>query len=375
MLTPLIGLTLGISILCFTALGHAGSFVVSPLPSLFKQKGNLLWAFGNILLGLAFMLGALGYHDYIESPTLRVLRVALGVSGLLALSFRLVQNPHLLWDLPKEMSYLYKDIQVQTHASVLQIRRYWELLSVLVPQNLHARYRGSFLGVYWSLLNPLLMMGIYTAIFGAAFASYYNDSILNYILAAFTGLVVTNFYSTSTAQALASVVGNGSLLNKMRLPVGIFPVSMIAANLFQFAIGVLPLLAIVTLFITKNPLNLIALLIPLISLALVCMGVGFFVSALFVFFRDLGYFYELVCFVMWISSPVFYPAEIIPEPVRPFIGLNPLVPIIENLRQITLEGTIPDLSILLSSLLSGLLILTSGWTFFQWLRPRFMDLL
>ncbi|MDY7014250.1 MAG: ABC transporter permease, partial [Cyanobacteriota bacterium] len=102
---------------------------------------------------------------------------------------------------------------------------------------------------------------------------------------------------------------------------------------------------------------------------------GFFVSALFVFFRDLGYFYELVCFVMWISSPVFYPAEIIPEPVRPFIGLNPLVPIIENLRQITLEGTIPDLSILLSSLLSGLLILTSGWTFFQWLRPRFMDLL
>ncbi|MDY6783713.1 MAG: ABC transporter permease [Cyanobacteriota bacterium] len=266
-------------------------------------------------------------------------------------------------------------MKVQAHSSFLRIQRYWELLSVLVPQNLHARYRGSFLGVYWSLLNPILMMGIYTAIFGAAFASYYDNSIINYILAAFTGLVVTNFYSASTAQALASVVGNGGLLNKMRLPVGIFPVSMVAANLFQFTIGVLPLLAIVTLVITKDPLNVIVLLVPLASLALVCMGVGFFVSALFVFFRDLGYFYELVCFVAWISSPVFYPVEIIPEAVRPFIGLNPLVPIIENLRQITLEGTIPDLTYLAGSLLNGLLILVFGWTFFQWLRPRFMDLL
>jgi lipopolysaccharide transport system permease protein len=375
MFTPLIGLAIGITVLWCTALGYAGSFSDSPLPSVFKQKGNLFWTVGNIAIGLALILGIFGYFGYIDSPTLRLLRVTLGISGLVMLGSRLIQKPHLLWAFPKEIRYLYKDIKVQTRSWFLQIQRYWELLSVLVPQNLHARYRGSFLGVYWSLLNPLLMMGIYTAIFGAAFASYYNNSILNYILAAFTGLVVTNFYAASTAQALSSVVGNGGLLNKMRLPVGIFPVSMIAANLFQFSMGVLPLLAIVTLVITKNPLNILALLFPLLSLALVSMGVGFLVSALFVFFRDLGYFYELVCFVMWMSSPVFYPAEIIPQQVKPFIGLNPLVPIIENLREITLAGTLPEPSSLAGSLLSGVIILAFGWAFFQWLRPQFMDLL
>lgn len=90
-----------------------------------------------------------------------------------------------------------------------EIKRYWELLNVLVSRNLKTRYRGSMLGVYWSLLSPLIMTGLYTAIFGATFASYYDNSIINYVMAAFTGLVVINFFTASTSQALSSVVGNG----------------------------------------------------------------------------------------------------------------------------------------------------------------------
>ncbi len=162
------------------------------------------------------------------------------------------------------------------------LRRYLELLRMLVERNLKGRYRGSFLGVYWSLLNPLIMTGLYAAIFGTAFAQYYDNSTFNYILAAFTGLIVINFFSSSTNQALGSVVGNGALLNKVRLPITIFPVSMIVANIFQFVMGPLPLLAIVTLIVSKNPLNVIALIFPLIALSFVCTGVGFFVSALYV---------------------------------------------------------------------------------------------
>lgn len=183
--------------------------------------------------------------------------------------------------------------------------RYWDLLSVLVPQNLNTRYRGSYLGVYWSLLNPIIMTGLYTTIFGSTFASYYNDSLISYILAAFTGLLVINFYNSSTTQALSSIVVNGDLLNKIKLPIPVFPLSMIAANIFQFMISSFPLLAIVTLVNSKNPLYIFLLLIPFFSLVLVCTGVGLFVSALFVFFRDLGYFYEITTFVMWITSPVF----------------------------------------------------------------------
>lgn len=266
-------------------------------------------------------------------------------------------------------------LSLKDNSNWLQVRRYWELLQVLVSRNLKVRYRGSFLGVYWSLLNPLIMTGLYTAIFGAAFAKYYSNSILNYMLAAFTGLVVINFFSAATMQALTSVVANGSLLNKIRLPVSIFPVSMIAANVFQFVVGILPLLAVMTFINSKSLINVLALLFPVLALILVCTGIGFLVSALYVFFRDLPYFYELVVFVLWISSPVFYPAAIVPKAVQPFLGLNPLSPIIESLRQITLSGLPPDLGLVWGAVLSGIIILLFGWTCFQLWRHQFMDLL
>jgi ABC-type polysaccharide/polyol phosphate export permease len=108
---------------------------------------------------------------------------------------------------------------------------------------------------------------------------------------------------------------------------------------------------------------------------LVSTGIGFLVSALYVFFRDLPYFYELVVFVFWISSPVFYPAAIVPHQIKPFLALNPLSPIIESLRQITLSGNLPDLNLILGALLSGIIILALGWVCFQMLRNQFMDLL
>jgi ABC-type polysaccharide/polyol phosphate export permease len=256
-----------------------------------------------------------------------------------------------------------------------QWRWYWELFYVLVRRNLKRRYRGSFLGVYWSLLNPLIMTGLYTAILGSAFKSYYNNSLLNYVLAAFTGLVVINFFSSSTLQALASVVENGAIVNKIRLPLFVFPLASIGANIFQLLVGVVPLLAIVTGVFSKNLLNILALLFPLFALVLVCSGIGLLMSALYVFFRDLPYFYELFTFLLWISSPVFYPPDIVPEQVRSFLTINPLLPIIESIRQISLSGNFPEFSLIVQALLSGLLILTVGIISFRFWQNQFMDLL
>ncbi len=255
------------------------------------------------------------------------------------------------------------------------IRRYYELLHVLVERNLKGRYRGSILGVYWSMLNPMIMTGLYTAIFGTIFASYYDHSTLNYVLAAFTGMIVINFFNAATNQALSSIVGNGGILNKIKLPMSIFPVSMVMANIFQFFIGALPILVVVTIWKSHSLINLLALFLPIISLGLVCMGVGFLVSTLYVFFRDLPYFYEIVCFVLWVSSPVFYPSEIIPESVKPFLIFNPLLPIIESIRQISIRGGMPELDLIVKALLSGIIILGIGWSCFRACRCQFMDLL
>lgn len=266
-------------------------------------------------------------------------------------------------------------LSLKANARLSLLRRYWELLHVLVGRNLKVRYRGSFLGVYWSLLNPLTMTGLYTAIFGAVFSSYYDNSIINYVLAAFTGLAIIDFFSASTSQALRSVVGNGSLINKISLPVSIFPVSMVAANIFQFAIGTLPLLAIMALVISRNIVNPIALLLPLLALVLLCTGTGFLLAALYVFFRDIPYFYELVLYALRIGTPIFYPWEIVPAKIRPFLSLNPLASIIESVRQIVLSGEPPNFDLIWGVLLSSMLTLIAGWRCFQWLRHRFMDLL
>ena len=139
-----------------------------------------------------------------------------------------------------------------------------------------------------------------------------------------------------------------------------------------------PLLVIVTIVMTPQLsilLNIIAILLPLISLLLISMGIGFLTSSLYVFFRDLPFFYELIQFVLMLSSPIFYPAEIVDPTIRPFLALNPLYPVIESLRQIVLSGGLPDFFMMMRALFGGIIILAIGWSCFHWLRPKFMDLL
>lgn len=371
MLVPLLGLFLGIPILTYAVLGYADVAILRQIPRLKSQKGNLLLALGLGAIAIALMLGMVGYLSPINSNLIRYVRASVGAAGLILTGYQV----RIIWFRGKSFNSLLQNFQNPKSLQQRQVQRYWELLYVLVSRNLKVRYRGSLLGVYWSLLNPLIMTGLYTAIFGATFASYYHNSIFNYILAAFTGLVVINFFSASTSQALSSIVGNGAMLNKIRLPISIFPVSMIAANVFQFAIGVFPLIAIITLIKSKSLINLLALLIPCFALILVCTGIGLLVSALYVFFRDLPYFYELIVFMLLMSSPVFYPADIVPPQIKPFLLLNPLSPIIESLRQISLEQAPPNINLIWGTLLSSVVILALGCAFFQLWRHKFMDLL
>ncbi|MGI8502510.1 MAG: ABC transporter permease, partial [Hassallia sp.] len=243
MLIPLIGFILGIPLLAYAVFCYTGIALFRKIPQPKKQKGNLPLALGLGLIAIALMLGIIGYFSPIKGDSVRYVRIIIGTVGLLLTGYQV----GVIWLTSKSFKNLIKRFQQYIKLQQQQLRRYWELLHVLVSRNLKVRYRGSFLGIYWSLLSPLIMAGLYTAIFGKNFASYYGNSIVNYMLAAFTGLVVINFFSASTSQALTSVVSNGSLLNKIRLPVSIFPLSMVTSNVFQFAFGVFPLLAIMTL--------------------------------------------------------------------------------------------------------------------------------
>jgi ABC-type polysaccharide/polyol phosphate export permease len=245
-------------------------------------------------------------------------------------------------------------------AQRLNLRRYRDLVKVLAERSLKVRYRGSALGVYWSLLNPLFMTGVYTTVFGSAFSSYYGHSLVNYILACFVGLIALNFFSQTTTQALSSIVGNGGLLNKLEMPPSVFPISLVAANLFQFTVGALPLLVIVTALRTHSILNVVLLLVPTFSL---------------LFFRDLPYMYELVVFVLWLTSPIFYPLSFVPITVRPYLAFNPLAEIIDSFRAIAFVPGLSNLHTLAYGMTGGIIALVIGAGVFLMLRSNFLDLL
>ena len=249
-----------------------------------------------------------------------------------------------------------------------------DVVGVLFSRALKTRYRGSVLGILWSALNPLGMAAVYAAIFGRTFAAYYGGSTVAYGAAVYIGLTIVGFFVGGTTQALPSIVQNGGLLNKMRIPFAAFPLSMLGAYGFQQLVGSLPLIAMLSLVENHNPLHLIVLLVPLGALAMFSTGVGLFVSGANVFFRDVPHLYELVTFLLWITTPVFYPAAIVPPQLARILVFNPLFPIVESARRLVLTPALPDASMLGLAVLESAATLLLGVLAFRAMRPRFMDL-
>ena len=252
--------------------------------------------------------------------------------------------------------------------------RLWDVVDVLTRRALKTRYRGSILGVYWSLLNPILMTTVYAAIFGANFAMYYG-SLKHYVVALFLGLVVVNFFIASTQGALTSLVAHATLLNKVRIPSESFPISAIAAQAFQLCVGVGPILIVLLLFFSRAPWHIVLLPLLLAALVLVSAGVGFVASALYVYFRDVPYLYDFVAFLVWITTPVFYPVAIVPPHLRAILYWNPLYPILASLRDIVTEPALKEPTMLAIGLGEGALICAVGYLVFRLMRNAFMDLL
>ena len=218
------------------------------------------------------------------------------------------------------------------------------------------------------------MTVVYVTVFGSVFKSHYDNSIALYGISVFIGLLVVNFFTQSTSQALVTIVANGALLQKVRVPFSVFPVSAVMVHVVQFVAASLPVLVVTTAYDTHDPLRVVLLLVPALSLLMLSLGVGFVTSAGYVFFRDLTYFYELLQFVIWISSPVFYPIEIIPKTYRLFFELNPLYPILTSIRAIVSGGSI-NVDLVGLGLAEGLIAIGAGYAVVLWTRRRFMDYL
>jgi ABC-type polysaccharide/polyol phosphate export permease len=257
----------------------------------------------------------------------------------------------------------------------IELSRMTDLIRMTALRSLKVRYRGTILGVLWSFANPVMMTAVYTTIFGTAYSRYYDGSIVRYIASAFVGLVVVSFFLATTSEALTSIVGNGTLLNKIAVPPVVFPLSAVAANLFQQTVTTFPILIVVAVVVTHDPLRVALTPVLLLSLAVLATGFGLGLSALYVYFRDLPHLWAITGFILWITSPLFYPAEIAPPQIRAWFAINPVASEIAALREVTLTSGPLHGATVLSALGGALVVLAIGALLFRAMRRDFMDLL
>lgn len=251
-----------------------------------------------------------------------------------------------------------------------QFRTWTNIMLVLAWSNIKVRYKSSVLGIFWSLITPLIFLGIFVFIFSQAFSD-----IENYPLFALSGLVFWNFFATTTSQITASVISGGGILKSIPVPPIIFPVSSLLAALFNLVFSLIPFSMLMLLFGQRPNWNLAAL-IPVIALyASFALGISLLLAALNVYMRDVLMLWSSVIPGLLYFTPIAYPVELIPEEWRWMMNFNPLFHYINSIRKILYYSSLPNLNEWLVILMIAALSLLIGIFVFQKLQRNFISAL
>ncbi|HEX8594631.1 MAG TPA: ABC transporter permease [Pseudomonas sp.] len=252
------------------------------------------------------------------------------------------------------------------------------LARALVKREVLSRYRGSVMGLFWSILNPIFMLMVYTFVFSVVFKARWNssdDSKTEFAMILFAGLLVFNIFSECINRAPGIILSNQNYVKKVVFPLEILPWVSLGAALFHGAVSLGVWLVAYILFFGLP--NITALYLPLVILPfiLLIMGLSWILASLGVFLRDVSQFVGIITTTLMFMSPIFYPATALPEAYRPWLYMNPLTTIIEQTRNILFWGNTPDFTALSFYLLSTIIVAWSGFAFFQKTRKGFADVL
>jgi len=254
---------------------------------------------------------------------------------------------------------------------ICQLLRYREAIRMLVVRDLAVRYSNSVLGVLWSLLNPLLMMGVFTLVF----TFFMPSQIEKYPLYILTGLLPWNFFIASLAGTVVSILQNGPLVSRVYFPREILPLSVVLSNLINFLLA-LSLLFVIMLVSGVRP-GLSLLLLPGVILIqlLFSLGLGLFLAALNVQLRDTQAAVEVLTLAWFFVTPIIYPIDVIRSASLRLLlqVVNPMASLIVSYRSILYAGQMPDLRMLLITSAEVALLLVVGYWFFRRASPTFAE--
>ena len=260
--------------------------------------------------------------------------------------------------------------------------QYRVLIKHMVLREVASRYKGSLLGLMWAVINPILMLAVYTFFFSVVFQSRWSgaghvgsDSKFEFAIVLYAGLLVFNLFSECISRAPSLILSNANYVKKVICPLEVLPWVALGSALFHVLIGFGVILVFIVL--AGMPLHASAVLFPLVLLPLVpmIMGLCWLLSSVGVFFRDIGQIIGMALTALMFLSPIFYPTSALPESLQSLLYWNPLTFVIEQSRNVLIWGTLPDFGGLAVYSAVSLGVAWLGLLAFKAMRSGFADVL
>lgn len=249
-----------------------------------------------------------------------------------------------------------------------RFRTWLDLTLLLVTRDLRVRYRGSFLGYLWSMMNPMLYMAILTFVF----SHLMKVQIENFAAFVLSGIMIWNMFSQSLSIGVNSIVANGSLLRKVRVPAALFPAASVLSVLVNFFLALGPYL-LVSLFMGVHISSWILILpFVLTPYVLFIYGIALFLGTLNVRFRDIGHVLEPLLLMIFYGSPVIYQTSQLPEEYQVYASLNPIAQFLEQIRSIMFFGIAPKAEGFFTMCILATISLTMGLITYRSQRDKFI---
>src|SRR5581483_5752454 len=253
-----------------------------------------------------------------------------------------------------------------------ELWEYRELLYFLVWRDIKVRYKQTVLGAAWALIQPLLTMLIFSLFFGRL-AKVPSDGI-PYPVFSMTALVPWTFFANGLSLAANSLITSSNLITKVYFPRLLIPLASVVSGIVDFALSFLLLMAMIFYYGIVPSSRMIWFPVFLFLSLVTCLGVGLWLSAMNVKFRDIRYVVPFVVQFWMFATPIAYPSSLLKEPWRTVYGLNPMVGVVEGFRWSLLNSTNPPGPAIGVSSLAAVVILISGAYYFRRMEKTFADL-